>query len=521
MYKNHVTIGPEFFAKAFNDYYNWRQAIVREFMQNSMDCGSKTIKVTAHNDNGDTVLVVENDGSPMGRETLVNKLLALGGSGKNFQNTVGGFGKAKELLYYCHKSYKIETGNLVVTGSGAGYDIDEAPTSLYGTRSTVVIAGDHVEKLVSAFQQFASYAQWDGVLIVNGETLETDLRKGSPRRDLGFGMVYTNKSFPNKLIVRINGIPMFYEYISFNRCVVVELKGTSADVLTSNRDGLNSSCRHELSAFITELAVDKRSALKNRGQTKYRRFAGEKLRHRVQKSINVKALVVGGGGKDRSSPGTLVNLTGNINLVPSGGVSQGTTVAYQGGVDWGRDEGSRTVEIVGECGPQAADIREVTQESVTLRNTNISEEFVIKNETDLQIPNYYLPDSQEFSQYSQKLVRIWGRLLVELHRLFEHEADFAIGYIFDESAEAEYEVGDYGKVYYLNPAKVVEQLCSSSKSFKKRFKLTERNRLLSIALHEFVHGIGYGPHNEDYAGKLTDMLAVVMDERKRFNWCFA
>jgi hypothetical protein len=97
---------------------------------------------------------------------------------------------------------------------------------------------------------------------------------------------------------------------------------------------------------------------------------------------------------------------------------------------------------------------------------------------------------------------------------------FALGFIFDESAEAEFESGDYGKVYYLNPAKVVEQ-SSGSKSFKKRFQLTERNRLLMFALHEFVHGFGFGPHDEDYANKLTDMAGRVLDERKRFNWCFA
>lgn len=36
-FANHVKIGPEFFSKAFNDYANWKWAIVREFMQNWMD----------------------------------------------------------------------------------------------------------------------------------------------------------------------------------------------------------------------------------------------------------------------------------------------------------------------------------------------------------------------------------------------------------------------------------------------------------------------------------------------------
>jgi len=510
-FANHVTIGPEFFAKAFNDYSSWRWAIVREFMQNSMDCKSGAIRASVALVGGDTVLTVENDGDPMTREIIVGKLLALGGSGKNFQGTVGGFGKAKEILYFAHKSYKIETGGLIVSGSGAGYNIDETSDYFSGTRSTVVISGDQVERLTSAFRNFAAYAQWDGEFYFNGDLLSTDLRKGAPRRDLGFGMVYTNKSFPNKLILRINGVPMYHEYISLNRCVIVELKGASVDVLTSNRDGLNNSCRYELSSFITELAVDKRSALKNRGMTRYRRYEGKKLRHRVQNAVNVKALVVGGEtAKDRATA-ALVNLVGRTDLVP--------TTTGGGAISMGGTE-IRTVEVVGECAPYAGDIRQTVEEDVIFHKTNVNEEFIIKNETDLQIPAYYLPDSQEFSTYSQKLVRIWGRLLVELHRLFDHEADFALGFIFDETAEAEFENFDYGKVYYLNPAKVVEQSSSNSKSFKKRFQLTERNRLLMIALHEFVHGLGLGPHDEDYANRLTDMAWKVLDERKRFNWCF-
>ena len=55
-------------------------------------------------------------------------------------------------------------------------------------------------------------------------------------------------------------------------------------------------------------------------------------------------------------------------------------------------------------------------------------------------------------------------------------------------AEAQFEEGQYGTVYYVNPVMVVEQWTSGSRSFRKRFKLTERDRLISIAAHEFVHG---------------------------------
>ena len=42
-----VTIGPEFFAKTFNDYADWRWSLAREFLQNCQDApGTRNIDVT-------------------------------------------------------------------------------------------------------------------------------------------------------------------------------------------------------------------------------------------------------------------------------------------------------------------------------------------------------------------------------------------------------------------------------------------------------------------------------------------
>jgi hypothetical protein len=108
---------------------------------------------------------------------------------------------------------------------------------------------------------------------------------------------------------------------------------------------------------------------------------------------------------------------------------------------------------------------------------------------------------------------------MELHKVFNHEAAFAVGFIFDESVEAQYST-DNGSVYFLNPAVIVRQRYSNSRSMKKRFKLSQRDRIIMIALHEFIHGLGHHYHDEDFAGVLTDKAAVVMANRKRFNRCF-
>jgi len=545
MAAHHITIGPEFFAKARNDYEDWYWALVREFYQNSIDCKSKLIETwVTLTDDGNTQVAITNDGTPMDQEILVEKLLCLGGSGKNFEEgSTGGFGKAKEILYFCHISYIIESGNYRVEGSGATYDLSDNEFR-DGTRSIIVIEGDHVQQISEQAEKFAKIAQWSGDFFIDGIRYDSALKKGSPRRDLGFGKVYTNKSTKYRMIVRINGVPMFTQRTGFDRCVIVELKGQSDQILTSNRDGLVNPFRSELSDFVTELSVDKRSALKDSSRgPRYVEYRGTKLCH--ESEVNV-ADIVADPLLDLMEEGRAEYPEEISNVETEHGGENGEM--DDGGSDSGSDGGDDTAEdavweedgsiagidvdsdeevnppvlheqTVHEGGGRAAAFTSEPPEPRRLVAT-LGTNFIVKNETDLKVPAYYDPGSGEFSTYSKKLTKIWGRIMIEMHRLFDTEATFSIGFIFDESAEAEWEEGDYGTVYYLNPCKIVEQKRTYSKSFAKRFKLTERDRLITIGAHEFVHGLGYGWHDERYANKLTEVLAIVMKHRKRFNWVF-
>ncbi len=475
--QNSIKIGPSFFAKAKNDYADWRWAWVRELAQNSIDAPGTTrlefsfgLSPTGQN----TMAACSNNGKAMSKETLVNKFLSIGESGKGFQGAVGGFGKAKELIAFTHLNYSIRTGDLFVQGEGAQYDLAEGLGVAEGTTTIVMMAGDEIARLSSAVRKFAECAQWDGEIFLNGEKLVCNLKKGSPRREFSWGTVYTNKSFKNRVVVRVNGMPMFTRWTDLDRTVVIELKGASVDVLTANRDGLVYDLQSEFNEFIGDLVTNKTKALKAPSPT-YVHYEGEKFS---------------------------TCKTSALDLL----FSQ-------------LDEGERTSALAtsGDFGGEPAGFSTVGE----FVRSQISEEFILKNETTLQIPAYYQPDSEQFGSHGKKLARIWGRLVLELHRMFEVEKTFAIGFVFSDDCEAQYAEGDrYGIVYYLNPAVVVEQKASQSKSFRKRFQLTERDRLLAIAVHEFVHGLGLGSHNEDYANRLTDVFGKVMKERKRFNPCF-
>jgi len=482
-----VGIGAHFFRKSLNDYRDWRWAMPREAMQNSMDAPrSKNIEAWFVIEDGNTVFSWGNDGDPMSKDELVGKLLTLGESGKDFQGTVGGFGAAKLILLFAHLHYEIYTGHFYVTGSGGNYTLEERDHYYPGTLTKVTIEGDVREILTNNLVQFLYMAQWSGTVKINGQIFDAGLRKGSRRREFDWGVVYTNKTFSNRLIVRIHGIPMFYRYVDSNkRCVVVELKSGDASILQSNRDSLKHEYQNQLDAFIEELTVNKISALRD-VEPAYIHYSGKKFCSQHIKANEAMHEIVAAA----------------YATLPDKKVEEENAVIAE--------------DVKASFAPpQKATVQQGSR-------SKISHEFIVKNTTGMEVPTHYLPN--EFSEYSKKLTRVWVSVMLALHDLFNKEATFSVGFIFDEDREAEFEhTTNYGDVYYINPIQIVKQDNNNSRSMAKRWKFTAAGRwaILADALHEFVHGaVGLHGHNELYSSKLTELTGVVLKERQRFNKCF-
>ena len=484
-----VKIGPEFFAGTFSEYSDAKWAYVREVLQNSIDARSSRILVDVRVENGNTVITTDDDGIGMDRYTLENKLLALGGTGKAFQNgAVGGFGRAKHLTMLCHLSYSVETREWLVQGSGAQYQLSQVEVPRTGTRLTTVWRGDVRDDLIQAFKKFAAYTQWPlGKLFLNGTLLTTNLYKGTRRREFAFGTVYTNRTFNNVAIVRMRGIPMHVRYIQFDGTVILELAGTSADVLTSNRDGLRYQYSEPFQNFLTSLVVNKRSALQDR-TARYQRYRGPE--------ITVTSV------REQSVALTDVLMAANVAAKPTATPGLIASNLRMGG----------TVTVA-----------ERTDMNSLGAAISLGHQFILKNTVGIDVPTFYRPDSEMFGDYSLSLAKVWSKLMVELHKLFNVSATFSIGFVFDEDNEAESEnSSSYGQVYYLNPTEVVKKRYKGEEkpvAFKKRFKLSKKHRLLAIALHEFCH-LDSSNHDENFSSALTEKAGVVMANLSRFNHCF-
>ena len=502
-----VKIGPKFFAKAFNDYSDWTYALAREAIQNSVDAPhSSRISVDIKHEGDNTRLIWDNNGDPMTEDILVDKFLALGESGKDFQDgSVGGFGKAKEILVMCHLSYEITTGSSRAVGSGGTYELSQCDYH-DGTRMSVLVAGDRVSELEQEFRNLFFLSTWNGVYFLNGEERLGQFNKGTKKKEFTWAKVYTNKTIENQLIVRIHGIPMFRRRISCNgRCVVVELKKGNADVLQSNRDSLKWAYQSQLDAFIDDITVNKRSALDQDRTPKYFHYDGEKLKSSFSST-------------QKSAAARIQEVIDEAYATITGKTEVSTDEDPQEAVPAGVDAYTTPNR------PELADapIAEYNEVCSSLRKSQITSDFTLKNELGMETPLHYLPT--HFSTYALNVVKIWTKALLRLHSVFKKEDQFGIGYVLTEDSEAEFDNNDkFGKIYLLNPCKVVMQKASKSRSLSKRFKLTPAGRwqIVAIAAHEFIHGaLGIGPHDEEFARTLTDVLGVLLRERQSFNACF-
>ena len=147
--------------------------------------------------------------------------------------------------------------------------------------------------------------------------------------------------------------------------------------------------------------------------------------------------------------------------------------------------------------------------------------FYSKNETGMKIPAWFLP-GELMSGYSRALIGRWGALLAELATLTGRTEPFAIGFIFSEETEAEYEQRDGQRIVYVNPA-VIERKAGRSRTLKNRWKFSAAGnwQLLATAIHEWTHFLGRRIHDEDFAGSQTELTGKVLANRTKFSRHFA
>lgn len=265
--KNRVLFQDDYFKKTIREYQDYLFAFFRETGQNSVDSGATKVNysITEHDDYFE--IICQDNGSGMSEDVLLNKFLVMGGSYKNNEESVGGFGYAKSIILFCHKKYIVETNDLIINGSYGSFTDPMKKENVYGTKITI-----HLEKSTTTMYNL-TYRLKEWVrncylpkvkIYLNDEELKQSEKSLEFNHLLNFGNL-TFKDFDcyqSVLWVRLRGMAMFKKEIYCNNENAfegyVDLNAMSSlDCLTSNRDGLLPNYDRELQKIIQELVNER------------------------------------------------------------------------------------------------------------------------------------------------------------------------------------------------------------------------------------------------------------------------
>lgn len=279
-----ITVPKDFFVNERRMYSNWLEAFWREFFQNSIDAGATRIDVMTEDLLDKNVRITFTDnGCGMSRETLENVYFRLGASSKNDGSSIGGFGRARILTCFSMKNYEIRTRNNLVIGDGGSYDITDCDY-FDGTQVIVNMEDEWFYTVIQALHSYLRMSQMRCKVYLNNVpwsdwTCRRKLTRHLERDEVAFADVYVNKSgSKNTMLVRVAGALMYAQWINAPAEVIVEiLPSVSRQVLTANRDGMQSPYQSVLNRFTQELASETMTALEPKFKRKTATIRGTGL----------------------------------------------------------------------------------------------------------------------------------------------------------------------------------------------------------------------------------------------------
>ena len=266
-----VTISHEHFKKSKLEYSNWMQAIFREAIQNSVDAGANILNIDYFKDEDNNLnLTFKDNGSGMSLDILLNVLLTMGGSKKDNDDAIGGFGYAKSILFFAHNEYTIKTNDIILKGHGGNYTYTENNNIVSGTEFNIVIENDYyhaqIERVEEYLREIIEFSYLPNItFIINNSKnpYKYNKYKFDLKSDLG-DIQFSDNGYSNysDLWIRINGLAMFKHSV-YNQekqssfVGILNLNKTPLEALTANRDGLQYRYSSQLNSIFSRLSEER------------------------------------------------------------------------------------------------------------------------------------------------------------------------------------------------------------------------------------------------------------------------
>ncbi len=544
---HHVTIGPEFFANAIKDYYDWPLKFWREVVQNSVDAGATRIDLgVEERPDGSRLVFADDNGSGMSKSTIIDKFLVLGASSKTgVAGAAGGFGKAKELVLFPWMTWQISSQDTVVDGRGINFTA-RTVARRQGTRIEVVMPADKTTTPAHAIEFIKRCYLPQVRFTVNGEVHKANL-KADDLIDVVDGKIEVyftrdEKQKHDSLYVRTRGLFMFSSYLGeLPGYAIAELIAPSVELLTANRDGWRDySVQRAVDALTQRVAKDTMSALKSKqGLIREKisgtgKFTSAKLAAKMMQNLRPSSA-------KEISDADLSMLTDMLRGgLPARGTT--TTVTRRGGED--DDDGPALrdrrsmAELDDAYGPQPGSALEQALEAIgglpspdsmlaalggkftgpehieaAIKQISWEPDFFLVNEIEgYKVPKKFHPITM--TPTVRKLAKVWTELCRYVLIQVGSSRQFGVGFVFSNDMLAAAIKEDDEDWLMLNPFRTLRRW-GKHEAGDEIYRPTDENdlkKLYAFAIHEATHiadGIKY--HDESFSSAMTMNMAKCAD----------
>jgi len=262
-----IDIPQDYFARIAAREYNddAGMALVREFAQNSADAGATNVEFRFLSDNW---LQVTDDGKGADERKVRTKLLVPLASEKDGE-AIGGFGKAKELLYFGNEEWRIRTRDIVVEGSYLTVkSFQTGEPYVHGFVAEVKLPPGLYTAARDNARDFLRHSERPGVTWrLGGVTMDQRIKRPArAAKDFGFAKGYVQRDVDDSTIyLRTGGLLTSTRYGYHGPTVgrvIIEVTGKSSELLTPARDWFRSSeHRRAVESWLNGLVTDARATL--------------------------------------------------------------------------------------------------------------------------------------------------------------------------------------------------------------------------------------------------------------------
>lgn len=515
-----VSVPSSFFVSERNSVYgNWRTAFWRELLSNALDAGAERIRIRTRFEEDRLLVDVIDNGCGMSREVVETVYMRLGASTKTGDDGIGGFGRARILTCFSQDGYRIRSGDFVVTGKGASYDIQQAPKSVKGCAISVRMPAAEARGIYAGLSTVLRQSSLRSIIDVkldmdapqdvylpdidSSNFSEADAdgwrrfrawsRQGRHFDTLldetgSWAQLHVNdgaRALKHMVVVRVNGMAMYDDHIQAPTQVTINLEpGRAREILTASRDAIRAPFRDILQDLYQKISSERLSAFRGRPQVPIT-------------EMRVTERTIGGTGHLMPKPAALNGRPARIDPVSAPGLAHVSVDALAGIAQQSIEE--RSEMPYGLLYPVALHINDPTpaQRAASARYTGES----------------WLKPGNE-GRNAELLHAAWtaacrhslaALATAEPGLQWGSAERWVTGFVLDRDMRACHcAVCDIPHGLLLNPV---------DEAGRMRFKLSDPQSmkvLIATAIHEVCHVVSRR-HDEIFAATMTGLVAAIRD----------